>query len=125
MRFIREQKFLLALGVLLFFSSVMAVRQVIENQSRHAELREALIFLQTKNHPLEAQRVYQRLFSQLREEPTRHLIDDLQRTTALTSGGQSPETNLIVRYHSFAKKELERRLEDQYVQAGQAAEAAK
>jgi hypothetical protein len=125
MRFIREQKFLLALGILLFFSAVMAVRQVNENQERHAELREALIFLQEKNHLEKAQRVYARLFTQLRSQPTQHLIDDLQRISAISLTNQSPETNLVRRYNLFAKKELERRLEQRYVNANKAAEVAK
>ena len=42
------------MAVVLVFSAVMAVRQVIANQSRHAELREAFILLQSKGHIAEA-----------------------------------------------------------------------
>src|ERR1041385_1282356 len=95
----RERVLLLGVAVVLFFSAVMAVRQVAENQSRHAEQREAFIFLQSKGYNTEAERLYQRLKYDMPDEPIRHLIDDLQRTSAITPTNQSAITNVLVRYH--------------------------
>jgi hypothetical protein len=117
MRFVRERKFLLAMAVALVFSAVMAVRQVIANQSRHAELREAFILLQSKGHVAEAQELYTRLIFGLHDEPTRHLIEDIQRTSAIAPPNEAPTTNIVVRYHLSVKKELEKRLEAEYLKA--------
>jgi len=122
MRFLLQQKFLLALGAVLFFSTIMTVRQVTENQSRHAELREALILLQSRNQFNEADEIYTRLLRTLKSEPTRHLIDDIQRTSFAAPTNQSPETNLVVRYHRFVKNELDRRIEQEYLKARKLAE---
>lgn len=117
MRFIRERKFLLAMAAVLFFSAVMAVRQFIENQSRHAELREAFIFLHSRGHNAEAKQLYDKLLWTLQTEPTRHLIEDVQRTSGIAPTNQSPSTNILVRYHMTIQKELEKRFEEEYVKA--------
>lgn len=117
MRFIRERKFLLAMAVVLCFSAIMAVRQFIANQSRHAELREAFIFLHSKGHNAEAERLYTRLLWDLQREPTRHLVEDVQRTALIAPTNQSPSTNILVRYHMTIKKELEKRFEEEYLKA--------
>lgn len=106
---------LLAVAAVLFFSAVMCVRQVLENQSRHAEIREAFIFCYEKNRLTEAQRLYDRLKFDLPDEPTRHLINDLGRTSLLAPTNQSASSNLLVRYHLSVQHELQRRLEKKYV----------
>src|SRR4051794_35094423 len=103
MRFIRERKFLLALAAVLIYSAVMAARQVIQNQSRHAELREAFIFLHSKGHNAEAEKLYTKLLWDLKTEPTRHLVQDVERTSAIAPTNQSPSTNILVRYHITIK----------------------
>ena len=122
MRFIQQRKFFLALAVVLFFSAVMAVRQYIENEARHAELREALILVQNRNHLPEAKKLCDRLFGDLRTLPTAYLINDLQRMSAIAPTNQSPMTNFIVRYHHFVTLEVRRRLEHDYAEARKLAE---
>jgi hypothetical protein len=122
MRFIREWKFLLAMTAVLCFSAVMAVRQFIQNQSRHAELREAFIFLHSRGHNAEAKQLYDRLLWNLQTEPTRHLIEDVQRASSIAPTNQSPSTNILVRYHMTIQKELEKRFEEQYLKAKELAE---
>jgi len=117
MRFVRERKFLLAMAVVLVFSAVMAVRQVAANQSRHAELREAFILLQSRGHVAEAQELYARLVVALEDEPTRHLVDDIQRTSGIAPTNEAASTNILVRYHISVKNELEKRLEAEYLKA--------
>ena len=122
MRFIREWKFLLAMAAVLCFSAVMAVRQFIQNQSRHAELREAFIFLHSRGHNAEAKQLYDRLLWNLQTEPTRHLIEDVQRASTIAPTNQSPSTNILVRYHMTIQKELEKRFEEQYLKAKELSE---
>ena len=117
MRFLSERKFLLLLGAILVFSSVMAVRQYSLNQSRHAELREALIFLHANGYEKEAEKLYPTLTLNMQTEPTRHLVDDLQRTSSLIPTNQSPGTNILVRYHLYVQRELELRFEREYLKA--------
>jgi hypothetical protein len=124
MRFIRERKFLMALAAVLIFSGVMAVRQVIQNQSRHAELREAFIFLHSRGHNAEAEKIYTKLLWNLKTEPTRHLVQDVERTASIAPTNQSPSTNILVRYHITIKKELEKRFEDEYLKARKLSETA-
>src|SRR5689334_17596378 len=123
MRFNRERTFLFASTALILFSAVMVVRQVAENQSRHAELREAFIFLQSHGYNTEAERLYTQLILNLEDEPTRHLIDDLQRTSAIAPTNESASINVLVRYHLSIKKELEKRFEEQYLKARKLSES--
>jgi hypothetical protein len=117
MRLSRQGLLFLAMMVVLIFSAVMAVRQYVENHARHSELREALIFLHDRGYNDEAQRVYTRLLMKMEHEPTRHLVDDLHRTSMVTPTNQSASTNILVRYHLSVKKELEKRFEDEFLKA--------
>ena len=76
----RERTLLLGIAAVLFLAAVMSVRQVLENQSRHAEMREAFILSHERGHTADAQRLYDRLKYDMPEDPTRHLINDLERT---------------------------------------------
>jgi hypothetical protein len=111
MRLVRERMLLLGSFAVLFFCAVMAVRQISENLSRHAEMREAFILAHHRGYNSEAQRLYDRLKFDMPEEPTRHLIDDLERTFVLVPTNQSPSSNLLVRYHLSLKHEVESRVE--------------
>lgn len=102
---------------MLVFSAVMAVRQFAINESRHAEMREALIFLQVNGYNVEAERVYSRLLTNLRREPTRHLVDDLQRTASLVTTNDRPDKNIVLRYNMTIRRELDLRFERQYLSA--------
>jgi hypothetical protein len=123
MRNTRDWLLLFGATALILFSAVMAVRQFMLNQARHAELREALIFLHGRGYQVEAQRLYTRLVLNLESEPTRHLVDDLQRTSLVAPTNQSASTNVLVRYHLSVKKELEKRFEEQYIRARESANA--
>jgi hypothetical protein len=118
----RERILLLAVAVGLFFSAVMCVRQVIENQSRHSEMREAFIFCYEKNRPAEAQRLYDRLKYDMPAEPTRHLVDDLERVAPIAPTNQSPSSNLLVRYHLSVQREVEKRVEQKFLKSRPSAE---
>jgi hypothetical protein len=117
MRVGRQRLILFGMFVVLLFCAVMAVRQFNENQSRHAELREAFIFAHIKGYTADEQRLYYRLKFDLSKAPTRHLIDDLERTAVLTPTNQSPSSNLLVSYHLFLKREVEKRIEKDHIRA--------
>ena len=125
MRLLWERKFILATIAILLFSAVMTVRQITENQSRHAELREAFIFLHNTGHRKEAERLYARLLWDLKDEPTRHLIDDLGRTSIVAPTNESSATNILVRYHMTIQREIGKRFEKQYLRAREVAETPK
>jgi hypothetical protein len=111
----RERTLLLGIAAVLFFSAIMSVRQVIENQSRHSEMREAFILSYHRGLTADAQRLYDRLKYDMPGDPTRHLIDDLERTASLAPADQSPSTNLLVRYHLSLKHEVEKRVEQRFL----------
>lgn len=117
MRFRRERVLLLGLAAVLFLCALMTVRQVLENQSHHAEVREAFIMSHHKGNNADAQRLYDRLKYDLPEEPTRHLIDDLERTASIAPTNQSPSSNLLVRYHLSVQHEVQKRVEQKYLKA--------
>ena len=110
-------------ATVMLLCAVMVVRQMVENQSRHAEEREAFILLYNKGHLREAEQLLFELKYDIPGEPTRHLIDDLQRMSPIAPTNQSGVTNLLVRYHRSVKHELEKRLEQRYLKARNAAEA--
>jgi hypothetical protein len=122
MRQIRERALVFGSFVVLLLCSVLTVRQVLQNQSKHAELREAFIYAHSKGMNSEAERLYNRLKFDMPDEPTRHLIDDLVRTTPITPTNQSPVTNVLVRYHLWVKKEVGKRVEQDYLRKEEAAE---
>ena len=114
MRARRERLLLLGVAAVLLLCALLTVRQFLDNQARHAELREAFILSHHKNYGADAQRLYDRLKYDLPDEPTRHLIGDLERTTQLAPTNQSPSSNLLVRYHLSVQHELQKRLEQKY-----------
>lgn len=125
MRFVWERKWIVTITVVVFFSAVMAVRQIERNRSHHAELREAFLFLHRAGHRSEAEKLYGRLLWNLKDEPTRHLIDDIERTSVLVPTNQSPATNILVRYHLTVQRELDKRFTEQYLVARELAEGKK
>lgn len=117
MRLARE-RILLFLGfAILLFCAVMAVRQFAQNQSRHAELREAFIFLHRTGHRAEAEKLYTKLLWNLDTEPTQHLVADFERTSIAAPTNESPNTNILVRFHRSVQKELEKRFTQEYLKA--------
>ena len=122
MRLVRERLLLLGSFAVLFLCAVMTVRQVVENQSRHAEIREAFIFAHAKGYTGEAQRLYNRLKYDMPDEPTRHLIDDLERLAFITPTNQSPSSNLLVRLHLSVKHEVEKRVQQEHLRKLEASE---
>ena len=115
MRVRRERILLLGTVVVLLLCAVLTVRQVVDNQSRHAEMREAFIFSHNKGHNADAQRLYDQLKYDMPEEPTRHLIDDLERTASIAPTNQSASSNLLVRYHLSVQHEVQKRVEQRFL----------
>ena len=100
---------------MLLLCALMTIRQVVDNQSRHAEMREAFIFSHNKGNSADAQRLYDQLKYDMPEEPTRHLIDDLERTASIAPTNQSASSNLLVRYHLSVQHEVQKRVEQRFL----------
>ena len=111
----REKILLLGTVIVLLLCALMTLRQVVDNQSRHAEMREAFIFSHNKGHSADAQRLYDQLKYDMPEEPTRHLIDDLERTASIAPTNQSASSNLLVRYHLSVQHEVQKRVEQRFL----------
>ncbi len=111
MRFIRQYRSLIILGFFLALCSTMVVLQINRNQSKHIELREALILLQTRGYRAEAERIHRRLINEIHRLPTRVLRDDFQRTLTLVDAGREQPENLIWVYHWTVSNELQKRSE--------------
>lgn len=111
MRFLNQHKFVLSFLLLLVFCSVMVVRQLDASKSRHVELREAMILLQTGGYTNQADRLYLRLLGELDKLPNRALIEDWQRTVILIDPGSSQPSNAIWRYYWTVRNQMERRSE--------------
>jgi len=109
MRFLRRNRIALLTLALLLFCGVMVLRQVLVNQSRHVELREAFILLHSRGYGPEAERLYRRLLRNLEDLPNRTLMDDYQRTLMLVDPAAAQQDNLIWRYHWTVSNELETR----------------
>ena len=117
MRFLRRNRYFLIFSVLLLFCGMMVLRQLETNQSAHTDLREAFILLQTKGYKNEAQRLFQRLLSELEELPNKALTEDFQRTLTLIDPAKQDADNLIWKYHWTVSNELEKRSESTLAKA--------
>ncbi len=111
MRFVLENKIALALAALLLVCSVMMVRRVEVNQTKHLELREAFVLLYHRGYPNEAQRLYARLVRSVQELTDQQLSEDLQRTLLLVDPTTQHPADPIWKYHWTIKNELEIREE--------------
>ena len=129
MLFLRQQKFALIFLLVLAFCSIMVVRQLMQRydarHTRHTELREAMILLQTGGYTNEAARLYWRLFNELETIPNKQLVEDWQRTVTLVDPGANHPSNSVWRYYWTVRKEMERRSEDIILRARKLADEEK
>jgi hypothetical protein len=104
----RYRELLLAVAVLTI-CSVMVVQQTLKNQSRHVELREALILLHTRGYKEESDRLYLKLLESMSGISDRQLMDDFQRTLTLVDPDTPAPDNPIWNYHWTVSNKLEKR----------------
>ena len=117
MRFLRQNQYVLCFLAVLFFSSVMVVRQFIANQSAHVELREDFIFLHERAETKPQERLYQMLIQQLPALNEKALVEDLQRTSMLVDQKTPQLDNLIWKYQVSVKNELQKRADRRLARA--------
>src|SRR4051794_6237359 len=121
MRFLRQYRFILLFFVLLIFCSVMVLRQLNAKQTRHVEMREAFILLNTRGYTNESRRLYQKLLLEIPQSAKKlsdkQLLDDFQRTLLLVDPSTQQTNNLIWNYHWTLSNELDRRSESTLVRA--------
>jgi hypothetical protein len=111
MHFLRQHKFILSFLALLVFCSVMVIKQLDARKSKHVELREAMILLETGGYTNEAGRLYLRLFDELPKLSNKALIEDWQRTVILVDPSAHQPSNAVWRYYWTVRNEMERRSE--------------
>jgi hypothetical protein len=111
MRNFRRHRFLLSFVALLVFCSVMVIRQFGEKQSKHVELREALILLHSRGYNREAERLFERLLRDVPKLSDKNLLDDFQRTRILVDPFKDQPDNVMWKYHWVVSNELEKRAE--------------
>ena len=87
----------------------MVVRQISMNQSKHLELREAFILLNSRGYKPQAERLYQTLLAEMEKLPDRVLFEDFQRTLTLVDPYRDEPENLVWEYHWTVSNELEKR----------------
>jgi plasmid replication initiation protein len=116
MHFLGQHKFVLSFLALLVFCSAMVVWQLdarkSKEQSKHVELREAMILLQTGGYTNQADKLYLRLLRDLDRLSNKTLIEDWQRTVILVDPGAHQPSNAVWRYYWTVRLEMERRAED-------------
>src|SRR4051812_3640668 len=111
MQFFRRNQFLLCFVGVLLLASVLVVRQVIANQSAHVEMREDFVLLYERQQTRPAERLYQMLIQQLPVENERSLLDDLQRMALIIDVKIPNSENLLWKYYTSVKNELQHRSE--------------
>jgi len=116
-RRIRRYRAVIFFGAMLVLSSVLVVLQYRANQSRHLELREALILLHSRGYTNEASRLYDKLLRDLPKLSSRGLMEDFQRTRGLVNPAEPQPDNPVWRYHWVVSNELETRSESTLVRA--------
>ena len=115
MHFVRQHKFALSFLAVLAFSSIMVIWQLDARKdakkSRHVELREAMILLQTGGYTNQADKLYLKLFSDLEKLSDKELVEDWQRTVILVDPGSHQPSNAVWRYYWTVRNAMERRSE--------------
>jgi hypothetical protein len=122
MSYIQQYRSLLLFAGFLIVCSVLVIRQIAMNEDRHVELREAFILLYNKGYRPEAERLYQRLLTDLETLSNGRLLEDFQRTLTLVDPLQDQPENLIWQYHWTVSNEMEKRSESTLRQALKLAE---
>jgi hypothetical protein len=117
MSFVQQYKFILLFLVLLVFCSVMVIRQLRANDTKHEEVREAFILLHTKGYTNQAQKLYHRLLLDFHRLPDKILLDDFYRTLLLVDPYTHQPSNLVWNYHWTVSRELEHRSESTLMRA--------
>ncbi len=123
MRFLLECRFALIFAAVLTFCSVMLLRRAAQNQSAHAELREAFIILHSRGYTNQAVRLYNRLLRSLPDQNNEELREDFQRTLTLVDPSVQQPQNPVWKYHWTVSNELEKRSEQSLSRALKLAEA--
>ena len=111
MSFFRQYRFHFVFAIFLAFCSIMVLRQISLNQSKHLELREAFILLYSRGYQPQAERLYQRLLAEMEHLPDKALFEDFERTLTLVDPTRQEPENLIWEYHWTVSNELDKRSE--------------
>lgn len=113
MHFFSQHKFVLSFLALLVFCSAMVIWQLDARknarESRHVELREAMILLQTGGYTNQADKLYYKIFPDVEKLTDKELIEDWQRTVILVDPGSHQPSNAVWRYYWTIRNAMEKR----------------
>ena len=112
MIFARRYRELLLAVVVITTCGVMVVKQTLWNESRHVELREALILLHNRGYEEESKKLYEKLLESMSNISDQQLLDDFQRTLTLVDPYTASPDNPIWNYHWTVSNKLEKRAEN-------------
>jgi hypothetical protein len=105
----KKYKWQIIFFIVTLICSVLVIKQIESNKSRHIELREAFILLHSRGYTNEAQKLFNKLLDEIPKLSDEQLIDDFQRTLNLVDPTIPHESNLIWVYHWTVSNELEKR----------------
>ncbi len=125
MSFVRNNRYMLAIMLLLLIVSILVVRKLHARQSRHVEIREAFILLHTRGYTNEANRLYERMLQDLQNLSNKQIMDDFQRTLLLVDPSANQPRNLLWKYHWTVSNEMDKRSESTLARARKLAEEQK
>lgn len=117
MRFLKQYRYVLTFMGLLVFCSIMVIRGLQARQTKHVQLREAMVLLHSRGYTNEAERIFQRMIRSTQELSNRALLDDFQRTLQLIDPAAKQKGNPIWKYYWVVSLELEKRSESTLKQA--------
>ncbi len=117
MRFLKRHQYSLVVLGVLALSSVLVVRQYLVNQWEHVDLREDFILLHDEGHARSTERLYQMLVQELPRLPDRALVEDDQRLALLVAQEHPSSDDLIWKYHTSVRNELQRRTDQRVARA--------
>jgi len=121
MQFLRRNQYFLLTVAVLFFASVMTVRQLQVNRAAHVGRLEDFILLQEQDNPKMLERRYELLVQELPDLNDKALVEDLQRTAMVVDPKSPQPESLLWKYHVGVRNELRKRSERRLRQALQQA----
>jgi hypothetical protein len=116
---------MLLVMLLLVAASVVIIQRVHVRQTRHVDIREAFILLHTRGYTNQANRLYQKLLTDLQNLSSKQLVDDFQRTLLLVDPSLNQPSNLLWKYHWTVSNEMDHRAEGSLMRALKLAEEQK
>jgi hypothetical protein len=109
MKLLRRYQYILFFVGVLALCSYEVLRQMADNDEKHADKRDTFIRLCAKGRVDEAQALYVDLIGALEKESTQCLLADKRRASIFAADATPSRDDLVWRYYCSVTKELEKR----------------